>query len=103
MPLIDSDTFVVRKATRGGTNQAPTDIEIEGEWIDAAGNSKGVFTSSWSTWEDFKSFMEGQDYDDVLRAVMGQICRRDDGTFRPAQFNALPGSTNTINVRVTRV
>jgi hypothetical protein len=103
MPLIDSDTFIVNTATRTGTNQAPTNIEITGEWKDAAGNSKGVFTSSWSTWEDLKGFLEAQDFDDVLRAVLGQVCNQTTGAFRPAQFNALPGSTNTINVRVTRV
>lgn len=103
MPLIDSDTVIVRRATRTGTNQAPTNIEVEIEWKDSAGVSKGVFTTSWATFQELKDFMDGQGFDDVLRAVMGQCLRRDDGAFRPAQFNALSGTTNTVNVRVTRV
>jgi hypothetical protein len=103
MPIIDSDTFIVLSATRSGTNQAPTNIEIAGEWRNAAGESLGVFTSSWSNLDELRKFQEAQDFDDVLRAVMGQCINRTDGSFRPAQFNALAGSTNTINVRVTRV
>jgi len=102
MPIIDSDSVIISTATRSGTNQAPTNIELNMEWRDSAGVSKGVFTASWSTWEELKAFLEGQDFDDVLRAVMTQVCNRTDGSFRPGVFNALAGSTNTINVRVTR-
>lgn len=103
MPIIDSDTVIVRRATRSGTNQAPTNIEVEIEWKDSAGVSKGVFSTSWMDLAELRSFLDGQGFDDVLRAVMGQCIQRADGTFRPAQFNALAGSTNTINVRVTRL
>ena len=103
MPLIDSDTAVMKSATRQGTNQAPTNMEVTIEWKDVNGVSKGVFTVSWSNLAELQEFCAAQDFSDVVRAVMGQCLQRADGTFRRAQFDALTGKTFQINQRVTQV
>jgi len=100
MPQVDTDTVRVIRTSR----QNQTNLEIEYEWIDGVtGQSKGSFTSSFSTAAEFTSFMDQQDQEDVLRAVMGQCVRRDTGAFRQAQFDGLAGHTYQINTRVQQI
>lgn len=103
MPIVDQDTVLIRRATRTGTPQNPTKLEVEMTWTDSAGVVQGTFSSSWADLEALKEFLGSQGYDDVLRAVMVQCIQKSDGSFRPAVFHGLSGKTFQINVRTTQV
>jgi radical SAM superfamily enzyme YgiQ (UPF0313 family) len=99
MPITDTDQVLVRRVSR----QQRTNIEIEIEWFDSAGNSRGTFGISWTNEEDLRKFLEGQDFDDVVRALMVAVLNRTTGGLRLVEFDALPGKRFEIQQRTREV
>ncbi len=103
MARTDTDIAVIRRVSRQGTNQAPTNIEVEMEWKDAAGVSKGVSTVSFMDLAELRGFLDMQDISDVQRAVLNQTIDKNDGSFRRVNFDAMAGKTFQINQRVVQI
>lgn len=99
MPIVDNDQVIVRRATRNGA----TNIEIEIEWKKADGTSLGVYSVSWRDTDEFRVFLEGQEFDDVIRAVMLQCLNQTTGALRPTVFDALAGKTFQVQTKVQQV
>lgn len=98
MPAVDTDRVtIITKSREGSTN-----IHVEVDWFDAAGAPKGRFSKSWGTVEELMKFLENQNDDDVIRALLLQCINRQTGALRPAVFDGLTG-TYEIRQRVASV
>ena len=112
MPQVDSDIVAVITVSRQGTDEAPTDMQVNLTWFDGITNeNKGTFTTSWRYYEpvfpndpdSLKGFLDGQTYEDILRALMQQCVNRNTGAFKHAAFDAMSGNSYEINIRVKKV
>ena len=99
MPITDNDLASVIRATRNGS----TNISVEIDWTDGFTNTlRGRFSISFADAAEFIFFLEGQTFEDVMRAVLGQCLNRNTGALRPTVFDGLAGKTFRINQRVTQ-
>ena len=100
MPITDSDIVNVVLATRSGS----TNIKVRVNWTDGfTGENRGQMQLEWATADEFKAFLEGQDFADVMRAVLLQCINRNTGTLRGAVFDALMGKRFTVLQRVNEI
>lgn len=100
MPIMDNDLVLVNRATRSGSDN----IEVNVTWTDGTtGEYKGAFTVQWPNAEEFKTWLEDQNYNDLMRAVLLQCFNRSTGALRATVFDALPGKTFRVQQRVQQV
>ena len=100
MPIADNDLLLVNRATRSGS----TNIEVNMTWTDGAtGENKGTHSIQWTTADDLKRFLEEQSFDDLARSLMLQCLNRTTGALRSAVFDAMPGKTFRVMIRVQEV
>jgi len=93
MPIVDRDRVHVRRTARGAGD---TNIEVEFEWTDAAGVSKGVFTVSYQNTAEMVEFLASQTMEDVIRAVLAQAIDQADNTLRRQFFASMAGKTYEV-------
>jgi hypothetical protein len=99
MPFVDNDLVTVRSASRGAGK-----IELLIQWTDGqTGEDKGSHGVSFNNKDELIEFLNGQTFEDIVRAVLGQVINRIDGSLRPTVFDGLAGKTFRIQQRVQQV
>ena len=100
MPIADNDLLLINRATRSGS----TNIEVNMTWTDGTtGENKGTYSVQWATADELKAFLEQQSFDDLARSLMLQCLNRTTGALRPTVFDAMPGKTFRVMIRVQEV
>lgn len=100
MAITDSDQVFVRRATRVQRKN----IELEVEWFDSAGVSRGTMGISWGDETELRNFLEStQGFDDVIRALMLSCLNRTTGALRLVEFDALPNKRFEIMQRTREI
>lgn len=100
MPITDNDLVAVVNTARDGA----TNIRVEVDWTDGqTGEVRGRFGVSFADADELRTFLDGQTFDDVVRAVLLQCINRTTGALRPTVFDGLKGKTFRVSQRVTQV
>lgn len=100
MPNADSDFVNIISVSRSGTNN----LKVSFKWRDGITNEvKADLTAEWLDVDDMKRILDEQDVQDVIRAFVAILFRKDNGAFRQAFFDGMAGKTYRINQNVTLV
>jgi len=100
MPNADNDFVDIESVERTGT----TNIKVKFKWRDGLTNEvKADLTAEWTDTDDMKRILDEQDVQDVIRAMVATMFRKDTGAFRPVYFDGLAGNTYRIAQNVTKV
>ncbi len=99
MPITDTDTLKVLRATRSGE----TTFDLLAEWRDANDVLMGTLGVSFPSYAEMVSFCSQQNENDLWRALLTPCINRNTGNFKTAVYDGLSGKTWEINQRVKDV